>query len=527
MAAVLREETMQRLLDRLYQRLGARYPRYAVAAVPLLGVGNVVLGVVAVALFTDLSAAEFWRILGVGVALMALYSGFYVSVAFRVLGPIQPWLEGDRSEDSVTLAWSTCAAFPRTMMRNEWASPLLGGLSYSLILAWTAYTTWQLGLSVWEAIPLAAGIMGAFIIYVQLLRFFALEQVLRPVLADIAAEAVNDVELFAPGFPLRRRLLAALPAINVVTGVAAVGIVGAPHGVTLSDLGFAVGVSVAIAGTISLALTALLADSVTSPIVALRQGTKMIAEGDFTARVPVVTTDETGDLTRSFNEMAVGLEQRERLRDAFGAFVDPSLVERVARDGTDFRGEEVEVSIMFMDVRGFTTLSERSTPREVVGQLNVLYDMVVPVIVKHGGHANKFIGDGLLAVFGAPVRHEDHPERAVAAALEIAEKVGDGAAGDLRVGLGVNSGTVVVGTIGGGGRLDFTVIGDVVNTAARVESATRQTGDDVLITEATLSRLAAGSGDWDERPAMALKGKSRDVQLYAPKARVGQLSHRS
>jgi class 3 adenylate cyclase len=105
--------------------------------------------------------------------------------------------------------------------------------------------------------------------------------------------------------------------------------------------------------------------------------------------------------------------------------------------------------------------------------------------MRHGGHANKFIGDGMLAVFGAPERHPDHAEKAVAAAVELGRCVQDYFRGELRVGIGVNSGRVLVGTVGGGGRLDFTVIGDAVNTASRVESATRETGDEVLVTEAT------------------------------------------
>jgi adenylate cyclase len=140
---------------------------------------------------------------------------------------------------------------------------------------------------------------------------------------------------------------------------------------------------------------------------------------------------------------------------------------------------------------------------------------VVPVILRHGGHANKFIGDGLLAVFGAPVRHRDHADRAVAAALEIAREV-NGSDDGLRVGLGVNTGTVVVGTIGGAGRLDFTVIGDPVNTAARVESVTRQTGDDLLITEETRCRLNSHQVKWEARPPIPLKGKEEAVRLYAP-----------
>jgi class 3 adenylate cyclase len=215
--------------------------------------------------------------------------------------------------------------------------------------------------------------------------------------------------------------------------------------------------------------------------------------------------------------MVAGLGERARLRDAFGTFVDPALIERVLAEGTDLRGEEVEVSVLFLDVRGFTAYAERAAPREVVATLNELYEAVVPVVLHHGGHANKFIGDGLLAVFGAPDRHADHADRAVAAAREIAALVAGRFGDRLRVGIGVNSGPVVAGTIGGGGRREFTVIGDPVNTAARVQAATRETGDDVLVTEATLRALGAGRDAFDERPSAPLRGKREPVRLYAPR----------
>jgi class 3 adenylate cyclase len=139
------------------------------------------------------------------------------------------------------------------------------------------------------------------------------------------------------------------------------------------------------------------------------------------------------------------------------------------------------------------------------------------VLRRHGGHANKFIGDGLLAVFGAPDRLADHAGRAVAAALELARLVEDRYAGRIAVGIGVNSGSVIAGTVGGGGRFEFTVIGDTVNTAARVEAATRETGDVVLITDATRERLCQDLFDFRERPPVPLKGKSVRVRLWAPR----------
>jgi class 3 adenylate cyclase len=214
--------------------------------------------------------------------------------------------------------------------------------------------------------------------------------------------------------------------------------------------------------------------------------------------------------------MVAGLDERERLREAFGTFVDPALTERVLAEGTDLRGQEMDASVLFLDVRGFTEFAERADAQEVVACLNQLYEAVIPVIEHHGGHA-KFVGDGLLAVFGAPERYADHAVRAVEAARDIAQLVHDGATGELRVGLGVNSGRVVVGTIGGGGRRDFTVIGDPVNTAARVEAATRRTGDDILITEATLRALGGSADDFEEREAAPLKGKAATVRLFAPR----------
>jgi adenylate cyclase len=502
------------LLERGYGRLGPRYVRAVVVAVPQLALLNVAVGVVAIALYSHMSAGEFVRVLVSGVAGMLAYNLVWIGAARRELEPLRPWLDGARDRPSVLAAWRTCACFPREMMRRDWLSPLLGTLSYLGLAAWTAYVVWELGLSALSAVPLFAGV-AVFVLYVQTLRYFALEQALRPVLEDIASEAAGEVDLYANGFRLRTRLLAALPAINVITAVAAVGIVGIGHDLHLSDLGLAAVVSAVIAGTVSLGLTILLSESVTAPIDSLHRATDRIGRGELDARVPVVTTDETGSLARSFNQMAAGLEQRERLREAFGTFVDPGLTDRVLEEGTDFEGEEVELSLLFTDIRGFTTYSEGANARDVVARLNDLFGEVVPVILGHGGHASKFIGDGLLAVFGAPDRLANHADRAVAAGIEIAQLVRARYNGGLRVGIGINTGTVIAGTIGGGGRLDFTVIGDAVNTAARVESATRQTDDDLLITSATRDALTLDLGGWDERPPVALKGKTHEVELFA------------
>jgi adenylate cyclase len=334
------------------------------------------------------------------------------------------------------------------------------------------------------------------------------ERVVRPVTARALAGGPPPPGT-TPGVAARLTaawtLATAVPLLGALVVVIA-DLAGAadPAGATLFLLVTALAVGLLAIQVV----TRSVADSVGGVSAALTR----IERGELDTRVAVDDGSEVGQLQAGFNRMATGLEERERLREAFGTFVDPELAERVAREGTDLAGEEVDVSVLFLDVRGFTTLAERASARDVVAQLNALYERVVPIVRRHGGHANKFIGDGMLAVFGAPERHPDHADRAVAAALEIARDV----RGDLRIGVGVNSGRVLVGTVGGGGRLDFTVIGDPVNTAARVEAATRQTGDDLLITDETRGRLRADHGGWQARPAMPLKGKSEPVALYAP-----------
>jgi class 3 adenylate cyclase len=230
----------------------------------------------------------------------------------------------------------------------------------------------------------------------------------------------------------------------------------------------------------------------------------------------VVSNDEVGELAHAWNRAIAGLQERETLRTAFGSYVDPDVADRVLKEGIELAGEEIEVTILFVDIRDFTGLAEDADPREVVALLNGFFEVVVPVVAAHGGHANKYLGDGLLAVFGAPERLEDHADHALAAALDTARAVRERYGDELRIGIGINSGPVVAGTIGGGGRVEFTVIGDAVNTAARVEAATRETGDEILLTEATRALLRMDYGELDPRPPVPLKGKAASVQLYAP-----------
>jgi adenylate cyclase len=270
---------------------------------------------------------------------------------------------------------------------------------------------------------------------------------------------------------------------------------------------------VIVAFTLSLELTLLVSRSVLGPVRDLIRATERVREGDLSTRVAVTSGDELGALAIGFNSMMHGLAERQALHDAFSSYVDPQLAARVLAEGARIPGEEVDVTVAFIDLRGFTSFAERSEAREVVAYVNEFLELTVPTLTRHGGHVNKFVGDGVLAVFGAPVHFDDHADRAVAAASELARAVERRFGERLGIGVGINSGRVLAGTIGGGGKLEFTVIGDPVNVAARVEEMTRETGDVVLLTEATRCLLNA-EPELAPRGAIRLKGRSEPVPIF-------------
>ena len=264
-------------------------------------------------------------------------------------------------------------------------------------------------------------------------------------------------------------------------------------------------------------LTVATARSISEPVDRVRAAIERVEEGSLDEEVLVDDGGEIGFLQAGFNRMVAGLRERERIRDAFGTYVDREVAEHILREGTDIAGEEVEVTVMFIDVANFTRLAERASPPEVVATVNRLFERVVPIVHDYRGHVDKFVGDGLLAVFGAPRRRDDHADQALAAAIEIDRAVAVEFGGELSIGVGLNSGSVVAGNVGGAGRFEFSVIGDPVNVAARVEAATRETGDTVLVSEYTRAQLSAtSSAALEERPAVPLKGKSEQVALFAP-----------
>jgi adenylate cyclase len=493
------------LFERAYRRMGKHYFLLYVVFefVSAFVVCLATLGLFA--LYTDPSASEFWIIAAFAEACVLLSTGIMLWGGAKRVRPIRDWME---HRGSALDAWRAAVEVPRELtLKVGWQPFLMIGLPVSI------FATIVADLAPYSALIIFAGTAVA-VAYSAILHFFSYEQFLRPVVEDIVDELPTQFTPAPVGVPLRWKLLGALPLINVITGVVVSGL-STDGSAQLQDLGLDVVVAVLVAFTISLELTVLVTRSVLAPVDRLLEATEAVKKGDLEARVPVTSGDELGQLAGSFNEMMQGLSERQALREAFGAYVDPDVAERVLEEGELIEGQEREVTGFILDVVDFTGFAERASARETVSFLNDLFGIVVPKVTEHGGHANKFLGDGLLAVFGAPDRLSDHADRAVAAARDIAvaliERYGD----EIRFGIGVNSGPVVVGSVGGGGRLEFAVIGDPVNVAARVEQLTRDTGDVVLITEATRCRLSDGDFELEPRGDFALKGVSEPVPIYS------------
>jgi len=270
----------------------------------------------------------------------------------------------------------------------------------------------------------------------------------------------------------------------------------------------------------TLILGFLFARRLTRPIRALTIGVMRVAGGDLSLSLPVRSKDEVGQLTVAFNQMLDGLRQRDFIRSAFGRYVSPEVAKALLESpgGLRFGGEKRVVTVLMSDLRGYTRFAERGDPALVMDVLNGFLGQMTDIIIEHGGTINEFIGDAIFAVFGAPLEHADHAERAAACALAMqramAEINRDHAAHgrpQFEMGIGVNTGEAVVGNIGSEQRAKYAIVGSAVNVAARVEGAT--VGGQVFITEATYERIR----DMAEVTGPTLfdaKGLSEPLALY-------------
>ena len=223
------------------------------------------------------------------------------------------------------------------------------------------------------------------------------------------------------------------------------------------------------------------------------EAVERVHKGDLSRFVQVTSKDELGRLGDGVNEMIIGLRERSRIVEAFNRYVDRTLTKQVLEGELTMGGVQVEVSVLFCDIRSYTALSEGMEPERIVGMLNRYFTRMAGAIEDEGGTVNKFIGDGILAVFGAPKTQPDHRDRSIRAALamcgalvEFNEVQDEDRLPQLRIGIGVHSGLVLAGNIGTPNKIEYTVIGDPVNVAQRLDEVAGEKGIPIVCSGATL-----------------------------------------
>lgn len=263
--------------------------------------------------------------------------------------------------------------------------------------------------------------------------------------------------------------------------------------------------------------------TVTHPVKTLVEGVRRITSGDYGHTVEIKQVDEIGELAKSFNDMTRGLEERDKVRDLLGKVVSPEIASELLKRKVQLSGEELNATILFSDIRGFTSMSEKLPPAEVLDILNKYLTIMSSVVENNGGIVDKYVGDAIMALFGVPVPHENDADRAITAALEMMDALSEinqflteKNMPAMRIGIGINTAVVVAGNVGSKSRFNYTVIGDGVNLAARLEQLTKspEYGTSIIISENTL-KSSTGNFNTRHLGEVNIRGKENTVSIYS------------
>ena len=284
-----------------------------------------------------------------------------------------------------------------------------------------------------------------------------------------------------------------------------------------------------LATVLGLGFAAIVTRMLVKTVVNLVKGAKAVESGNLDIAVPIISRDEIGQLTGSFNQMVGELRLKERIKDTFGKYMDPRIVENMLDDPsfTELGGERREMTVMFIDIKGFTSIAERLEPDALVELINDFFGHMTDAISRNGGVVDKFMGDAVLAYWGPPfTRADEHAVKACQAALdaltelakfriELAREVSkDGEeALDIDLRIGISTGEVIVGTIGSKATRSYTVMGDPVNLGSRLEGANKAYSTRVIISERTYE-MAAPVVKARELDLIRVKGKQAPTRIY-------------
>jgi adenylate cyclase len=285
------------------------------------------------------------------------------------------------------------------------------------------------------------------------------------------------------------------------------------------NLGYALAVLV-VAAAVSVMLGWRLASIMSVALKRVNFALKKLEQQEYVHVEAVRTGDELEDLASGFNTMVDGLKERDKLRNTFGKYMTTAVMEHLLSGKVRLGGESITVTILFTDIRSFTTISEKMAAQALVGLLNEYFTEMVGIVIKEEGVVDKYIGDAIMAVFGAPVPKKDDALHAVRAAVRMRqalahlnERLEERGLAPLRTGIGIHTGEVVAGNIGSEKRMEYTVIGDAVNLASRLETSTKELGVNVLISEDTY-QLTKDAIEARPVKEITVKGRHQPAMTY-------------
>jgi adenylate cyclase len=273
----------------------------------------------------------------------------------------------------------------------------------------------------------------------------------------------------------------------------------------------------------AIVISSILARHVSKPIQVLHYSLHEVGKGNFNFRMDETTPCEFGDVARTVNSMVAGLRQRDMLKGVFAHYVSDQILNSVLEHGhqPNLNGERRKITVLFSDIRNFTALSEQLSPEDVVSLLNEYFEAMVDIIFRYNGMLDKFMGDGMMVIFGAPEDDPYQEEHAITAGLEMLRKLKllcdkwkHGRDLAISIGIGIHTGIAVVGNIGSQKHMEYTAIGDTVNLAYHIESLTKETGYSLLVSDYTFVSVR-NQFAFKRIENLAIKGRKESVVVYA------------
>jgi len=428
------------------------------------------------------------------------------------------------------LRWASEGAEPDPVERNR-ALRVPLRLTLMQLVLWLAgtllFTTLAVYLQPERALStgLTVGIAG---LVVAGIAYLLTEFALRPIAARALADSPVQGKLRGAGVGARMVIFWALGTAAPIVGLVIAGVLtlaqdaDATYAISRRELAVITIVTGVVTLLFGLLTTVLNARSVVAPILSVRDALLAVERGDYDVDVVVWDGTELGQLQSGFNRTVVGLRERELISDLFGRHVGREVASAAASLGeVELGGESRVVSVLFVDLVGSTTYATEHTPADVVSVLNRFFGIVVDEVDRRRGLVNKFIGDAVLAIFGAPVELEDHAGAALAAARAMAARLAEEVP-EIGAGIGVATGNVVAGNVGHEERFEYTVIGDAVNSAARLSDLAKESPGCVLaMAESVRAARECGSPEaehWEERGEERLRGRGEPTRLAVPSA---------